>query len=119
MARDSDRNTNFFHNSTLANRSFKSINKIKDSKGNLTKNPKIISEMIVSHFQNILINLEGSNKLAQDKMLENIPTVITREDNNNLNKPISMEEVKLALFSMHPDKSPGPDGFQAFFFQKC
>ena len=20
---------------------------------------------------------------------------------------------------MNPDKSPGPDGFQAFFFQKC
>ena len=30
-----------------------------------------------------------------------------------------MEEVKMALFSMNPDKSLGPDGFQAFFSQKC
>lgn len=73
----------------------------------------------MSHFQNILNNLESSNKLAQDKMLKNIPSIITKEDNKTLNKPISMEEVKVAIFSMHPDKSPRPDGFYAFFFQKC
>ena len=27
------------------------------------------------------------------------------------------EEIKRALFQMHPDKSPGPDGFSAGFFQ--
>ena len=30
-----------------------------------------------------------------------------------------MEEVKTVVFNLSPDKSPGPDGFQAFFFQKC
>jgi hypothetical protein len=83
--------------------------------GTLTENPKIISETIVSYFRNILNNFEGSNKLAQDKMLKNIPSVITKEDNKILNKPISIEEVKTAIFSMHSDKSPGPDGFQTFF----
>ena len=64
----------------------------------------------------MLNNLESSNKLAQDKMLENIPSILKKEDNKNINKPITMEEVKMALFSMNSDNSPGPDGFHAFFF---
>ena len=33
-----------------------------------------------------------------------------------LNRNVSNHEIKLALFQMHPDKSPGPDGFNAYFF---
>lgn len=32
-------------------------------------------------------------------------------------KPISQEEVRRALFQMHPDKSPGPDGMKPDFYQ--
>ena len=116
---EGDQNIKFFHNNMISNRTFKSITKVKDSNGTLTDNPKTITETVVNHFQNFLNNLESSNKLAQDKLLENIPSLITKEDNKNINNPITMEEVKMALFSMNSDNSPGPDGFQAFFFQKC
>ena len=76
-------------------------------------------DTFVTHFKNILNNFEGSNKMAQDKMLNYIPKLISEEDNKFLNKPITLEEVKSVVFNMKPDKSPGPDGFQAFFFQKC
>lgn len=52
-------------------------------------------------------------------MLKDIPKLLSSEDNKALNKPISIEEVREVVFIMNPDKSPGPDGFQAFFFQKC
>ena len=29
-----------------------------------------------------------------------------------------LEEVRFALFQMHPSKAPSPDGMTAFFFQK-
>ena len=116
---EGDQNTKFFHNSTIANRAFKSITKISDGVGNLTDKPNQIAEIMVDHFHKILNNFESSNKTAQDKMLMTIPSLITVEDNKSLNKPISLDEVKSAIFSMNPDKSPGPDGFQAFFFQKC
>lgn len=35
----------------------------------------------------------------------------------SLDSPISMEEVKRALFDMHPFKAPGIDGLHAAFFQ--
>lgn len=33
-------------------------------------------------------------------------------------KPVEQQEVKNALFHMHPDKSPGPDGMSPGFYQK-
>ncbi|XP_062100635.1 uncharacterized protein LOC133806561 [Humulus lupulus] len=47
----------------------------------------------------------------------NEPSIST-EQNLELFKPISEEEVKDALFQMHPDKSPDPDGMTPTFYQK-
>ena len=49
-------------------------------------------------------------------MLKEIPRLITVEDNLSLNKPFTLEEIKTSLFNLNPNKSLGPDGFQAFFF---
>lgn len=37
--------------------------------------------------------------------------------NKHLCKPFTSEEVEKALFRMKPNKSPGPNGFTAGFFQ--
>lgn len=38
--------------------------------------------------------------------------------NSKLSEPYTGEEIRLALFQMHPDKAPGIDGFSALFYQK-
>lgn len=38
--------------------------------------------------------------------------------NESLTRPYIADEVRLALFQMHPSKSPGSDGMSPFFFQK-
>ena len=52
-------------------------------------------------------------------MLEAVQKLLVKIDNVNLNKPFILEEIKIAFFNLSPDKSPRPNGFQAFFFQKC
>jgi hypothetical protein len=116
---EGDRNMKYFHNSTLYNRSKSKISAIKNHSGIVSDKPSEIAETFVKHFQNTSNNYEGSNRIAQDKLLKVIPKIVTMEDNKVLNKPISLEEVKLVVFEMNPDKSPGPDGFQVFFYKKC
>ena len=43
---------------------------------------------------------------------------MTQDMAHSLTQPYTEEEVRVALFSMHPSKSPGPDGMSPFFFQK-
>lgn len=42
---------------------------------------------------------------------------ISQEDNDVLMAEVTREEVKHAIFAMHPDKAPGLDGLNPAFFQ--
>lgn len=42
---------------------------------------------------------------------------VSHEKYQRLISPVSEEEVKSAVFGMHPDKSPGHDGLNPWFFQ--
>ena len=43
---------------------------------------------------------------------------VSDEDNELLTHPFTKEEFKEAIFSMHPDKSSGPNGLNPAFFQR-
>lgn len=116
---EGDHNTKYFHTSALQHKATNNISKIKDIQGNSIDNPIEIIGIFVDYFKDILNNYESSNQVTQGEMLKAIPKVITIEDNKSLNKPFSLQEIKTTLFNINPDKSPGLDGFQAFFFQKC
>lgn len=73
-----------------------------------------MAEVIKGYYTTIL----SSNFAACDEILENIQPKITPKQNWELLKQITMEEVKQAIFEMHPDKSPGPDGLTPAFFKK-
>ncbi|GAU46165.1 hypothetical protein TSUD_301250 [Trifolium subterraneum] len=57
------------------------------------------------------------NATTHDPILSLIAPKITPEDNERLVAPITREELKDALFHMHSDKAPGPDGFNPAFYQ--
>ena len=42
---------------------------------------------------------------------------MTEEHNQFLLRSFQIQEVEEAIFSMHPDKAPGPDGMNPAFFQ--
>lgn len=59
---------------------------------------------------------ESSNVDGNLSDRENVKHISDHE-NEDLIAPVHADEVKDAVFSMHPDRSPGPDGFNPAFFQ--
>ena len=59
------------------------------------------------------------NLEEMDKVLEkyNFPK-LNQEDIENLNKPITSMEIETIIRNISANKSPGPDGFTAEFYQK-
>ena len=60
----------------------------------------------------------ASNNLNMDDVLAFVDRVVTGEMVRNLVRPYTTEEVRIALFQMHPSKEPGPDDMSPFFFQR-
>jgi hypothetical protein len=67
--------------------------------------------------KNYFDHLFQANVTSHEPVLSLIAPKITQEDNNWLVAPITREELKEALFQMHLDKAPGPDGFNPAFYQ--
>ena len=75
-----------------------------------------IEEELNHYFAEILNedHHDRDREIAQITKL--IPTSVTREDNEMLVKPVSMQEVEEAVNQMALGKAPGPDGFTSNFF---
>ena len=59
------------------------------------------------------------NVEQMDKFLENYNfPKLNQEELENLNKPIRSTEIETVIRNLPTNKSPGPDGFTAEFYQK-
>uniref|UniRef100_A0A803NZS4 Reverse transcriptase n=1 Tax=Cannabis sativa TaxID=3483 RepID=A0A803NZS4_CANSA len=73
-----------------------------------------LSGLMVDYFSKLF----SSSPLEIREVNDSIPSVVSDMQNALLLEPITDDEVRRALFQMHPDKSPGPDGMTPGFFQK-
>jgi carbamoylphosphate synthase small subunit len=74
-----------------------------------------IANIATEYFQHMFTSSSPS-EIAE--VVQLVDKVVTPELNADLLLPFSPDEVKMALFQMHPSKAPGPDGMTALFFQK-
>jgi hypothetical protein len=111
--KEGDLNTKFFHMSATARTKVKKIEKLRNEEDELISGQHNLCEVARNYFQELFSPKGG----VMDPVLSLISPRVTVEDNAMLVAPFTKEEVRLALFQMHPDKSPGPDGFNPAFYQ--
>ena len=61
-------------------------------------------------------NIKLEHHTRYNHFLDNIPK-INNNTKNNLNKPITLQELEIAIKTSKNNKAPGPDGFSNEFFK--
>ena len=115
---EGDKNTKFFHKQAEVRKHFKSVSKIEHL-GNQLSAFDEIKKTAHDHFQGIYTEDFPGMDFSQSDVLDNIPSLVSDHSNNMLLRPVTLEEVKLAVDTMNPDKALGPYGFTARFLVSC
>lgn len=110
-----DYNTRFFHQSTLVRRRKNRIMAMLANNDQWMYDDLSIQNYIINYFTTLYSSNLQSNGLFD--CITSFP-IIKNEDRILLEKEVSIEETKKALFSMNSYKPPGPDGFHPIFFKK-
>lgn len=110
---DGDRNTSFYHRSTIIRRNRSRIKALKID-GEWVSNPRVLSDHISNFFKCLFarvqpVDLEFTTRV-EGNMLNGVQAT-------RLTRMASLEEVKRAVSGMKRFGSPGPDGIQAAFYQ--
>lgn len=109
-----DQNSRYFHAAASTRRKHNQIHWLQNNDGQWVDWDTGLANLMSSFYVD-LFTASGSN---YNKVIQWIPSTISDTQNDKLLQPIINDEVKEALFQMHPDKSPGPDGMTPGFYQK-
>ena len=109
-----DLNTKFYHALTRQRRVRNRIVGLHDANGNWITDDNGVEKVAVDYFEDLFTT---TSPAEFDSFLAEITPSITSQMNQRLVRLATEEEVKEALFMMHPEKAPGPDGMTALFFQ--
>lgn len=112
-----DRNTTYFHTSTIIRRRHNRIEMLRNNEENWVSDSQELEKLAVEYYQR-LYSLQDV-PLAVESLPQGGFVQLAREDLLALNKPFTATEVEVAVRSMGSYKTPGPDGFQPIFYQKC
>ena len=93
------------------------MNKIRNSKGEVTVDTTKIQRIIRDYYKQLYANKTGNLK-EMDKCLEkyNLPS-LNQEAIENMNRPFTSTEIETVIKNLPTNKSPGPDGFTGEFYQ--
>jgi len=103
---DGDLNTKFFHASTTSRKKINRIHSLENDVVVRVTDGHGLCQLAKGYFEELF--LESNSDCAP--VLEAIENVVSEEDNVCLTAPFQVQEFKKAMYSMHPDKCPGPDG---------
>ena len=93
------------------------INKIRNEKGEITTDTAEIQSIIRDYYKQLYANKMDKHE-EMDKFLEryNFPR-LNQEELENINRPITSNEIETIIKNLPTNKSTGPDGFTGEFYQ--
>ena len=91
------------------------INKIRNEKGEITNDTAEIQRIIRDYYKQLYAN-KMDNHEETDKFLEryNFPR-LNQEEVENINRPITSNEIETVIKNLPTNESSGPDGFTGKF----
>ncbi|XP_061356470.1 uncharacterized protein LOC133300904 [Gastrolobium bilobum] len=111
---DGDRNTKFYHASTVARRRNNKILALKDEEDRWITHPDDLKAMVTRYFERLYTDKEVQlTTFPLRELFPKVPSVSF----GLLHRIPSMEEIRSVFFSMNGFKAPGPDGLHSIFFQ--
>eukprot|EP00253_Pinus_taeda_P034089 PITA_34089 len=101
--KEGERNTRFFHRSTLANQAHNRISSIKDEEWQLVSTHEEIEAVLVQQFRRIAQeNIPNREPFIKD-IIRHITRLVSRDDNLNLNRLVTEEEINEVIKEMQND----------------
>ena len=114
-----DRNTSYFQTLVRHRRVRNRILQVRTPEGQLLEELGDIENHFVEFFKNHFC--ETGTSSVQDLLQELGSIQVPKLDANQilyLDRPVTNEEIEMAIFQLGPQKSPGLDGIPAFFYQE-
>ena len=113
--KEGDCNSKFFHRMATKRRSRKFIKSLISERGETLSNIEVISKELVNFFGKLYSKPEGDSWRIEG--IDWVP--ISGESAIWLDRPFSEEEVRMAVFQLNKEKTPGPNGFTIAVYQEC
>ncbi|GJT41193.1 reverse transcriptase [Tanacetum coccineum] len=113
--KEGDKNTHFFHARASSRRNQNNLLKLQNDDGTWVEDSAGICDMVSSYFQKLFAT---SHPPECEDEVSCLDKTLCDDDIEDLERPVSEDEVYAAVMQMHPSKAPGPDGMTALFYQK-
>ncbi|XP_075099497.1 uncharacterized protein LOC142176265 [Nicotiana tabacum] len=114
--KEGDRNTKFFHAQVRGRRKRLQLNRIQNSGGTWIEEEQQIAEEAIKFYEEQFT--EEATPSSFD-IVEHVPNLINTEQNAELIKKPTKEEVKVAVLGLNGDSAGWPDGMSGKFYHSC